>query len=274
MNNALSIDLENWWCNEFFDGYLPEHKEDQILESSSLILNLLDKYNVKATFFVLGKVAQSHLELIEKIAENGHEIACHGYSHKMLHKLGKEGLEKEIIKSKKILNKYKLVGFRAPSFSVNNSTSWVFNILEKHGFEYDSSIFPFKSGLYGVPDAPLHPYKPSEMDVTKNDPDGTIVEFPLTVLRRAGVNIPIAGGFYLRALPLWFLKWAIKKVNDERPAIIYVHPWELYQKTPRINAPLKAKFIAYNGVNSAFRKLESLIKEFRFKTVREILHEV
>lgn len=274
MNNALSIDLENWWCHPFLEGYLPEYKEDQIVESSSLILNLLDKYDVKATFFVLGKVAESHPELIEKIAEGGHEIACHGYSHKMLHKLGREEFEEEIIRSKKILNKYKPVGFRAPAFSVNNSTGWVFNILKKYGFEYDSSIFPFQSGLYGVPNAPLYPYKPSEMDVARNDPDGKIVEFPLTVLRRAGINIPIAGGFYLRTLPLWFLKWAIKKINDERSAIIYVHPWELYQKTPRINAPFKARFIVYNGINSAFSKLESLVKEFRFKPVREVLHEI
>lgn len=274
MINALSIDLEHWWCNEFLTDYLPKNKEVQIIESLNPLLKLLDCYDVKATFFVLGEVAEEYPEVVEDIYERGHEIACHGYSHKTLYKLGKDGFEEEIIKSMKILSKYKPVGFRAPSFSVNNNTGWAFDILEKYGFEYDSSIFPFKTELYGVPNAPLHPYRPSKIDVANNDPYGNIVEFPLTVMRYAGLNIPIAGGFYLRILPLWFLVRAIRKVNSERHAIIYIHPWELYPKTPRMNAPFKSRFIAYYGINSAFKKLENLVKEFRFEPVREVLNDV
>jgi polysaccharide deacetylase family protein (PEP-CTERM system associated) len=246
MINALSIDLEHWWCNEFLTDHLPVNKEVQIVESLNPLLKLLNKYNVRATFFVLGEVAEAYPEIVEDIFENGHEIACHAYSHKTLYKLGKDGFEAEIKKSKKILSKFETIGFRAPSFSVNNTTGWVFDILEKYGFEYDSSIFPIKTELYGVLNAPLGLYKPSKNDVATNDPEGKIIEFPLSVLRFAGMNIPIAGGFYLRTLPLWFLVNAIRKVNKERPAIIYIHPWELYQKTPRMNAPFKSRFIAYN----------------------------
>lgn len=273
MINALSIDLEHWWCNEFLTDYLPIIKEVQIKESLNPILKLLDDYNVRATFFVLGEIAEDYPEVVEEIFERGHEIACHSYSHKTLYKLGKDGFEEEIIKSLKILSKYEPVGFRAPSFSVNNTTGWVFDILEKYGFEYDSSIFPIKTELYGVPDAPLHPYMPSKNDVSKSDPYGKVLEFPLTVIRYAGLNIPVAGGFYLRTLPLWFLIRAIHKVNSERPAIIYIHPHELYPKTPRMDAPFKSRFIAYHGINSAFKKLENLIKEFKFKPVREILND-
>jgi polysaccharide deacetylase family protein (PEP-CTERM system associated) len=274
MINALSIDLEHWWCNEFLTDYIPINKEYQIVESLSPLLKLLDKYHTKATFFVLGEIAEDYPELVDRIFENGHEIACHAYSHRTLYELGKEGFDEEIKKSVRILRKYKPIGFRAPSFSVNNTTAWVFDILEKHKFEYDSSIFPIKTEIYGVPNAPLKIYRPSKMDVAKIDIEGKIVEFPLTVLRYAGLNIPIAGGFYLRALPLWFLLRAIRAVNRERPAIIYIHPWEVYSGTPRINAPFKSRFIANHGINSAFKKLENIVKEFSFKTVREVLDDV
>ena len=274
MINALGVDVEYWWCNEFLTKYLPEKKENQITESIDIILNLLDKYNSKATFFVLGMIAEENPDIIEKIYNKGHEIASHAYSHKTLYELGEEGFEDEIQKSMEIIGKYKPIGFRAPSFSVNNTTKWVFDILEKYGFEYDSSIFPIKTELYGVPNAPLHPYRPSKNDVAKSNHEGKIIEFPLTVLRCAGLNIPIAGGFYLRTLPLWFLIRGMKRVNRDRPAIIYIHPWELYSKTPRMNAPLKSRFIAYNGINSTFKKLETLLQEFSFVPVRELLNDV
>lgn len=274
MINALSIDLENWWCNEFLTDYLPLNKECQIAESLTPLLELLDKYDTQATFFVLGEVAEVHPELVEEIFEKGHEVACHAYSHQTLFKLGKEGFEEEIKRSMKILDKYNPIGFRAPSFSVNNTTLWVFDILEKYKLKYDSSIFPIQTELYGVPNAPLHIYRPSKIDVAKIDMEGKIVEFPLTVLRYAGLNIPVAGGFYLRALPLWFLIRAIRHVNIERPAIIYIHPWEIYPETPRISAPFKSRFIANYGINSAFRKLEILVKDFDFTSVREILNDV
>lgn len=275
MSIALTIDVEHWWCNEFLKRYLPEVKEDQLVESVRFTLDLLDKYGVRATFFVLGSAAEEHPEVLEMIYERGHEIGSHAYSHEPLYRLTKEQFEEEIRKSVRIIYKTigeKPLGFRAPHFSINNKTKWAFEVLEKYGFKYDSSIFPIKTNLYGVPNAPLNIYRPSKEDVSKHDSNGKIVEFPLTVLRLAKVNIPISGGFYLRVLPLSFIKWAIRKISNERPVVIYIHPWEIYPHTPRIRVHPLARFEAYYGTGlPALRKLEVLLKEFKFESIIDIL---
>ena len=274
MMNALTIDLEPWHASEFLAKYLPEEKDDQIEEAVRPILELLDKNKTRATFFVLGSVAEKYPEVVREIYDKGHEIASHAYSHNTLDKLGETKFEEEIEKSVGLLESItgeKPIGFRAPSFSINNSTKWAFKILKDYAFKYDSSIFPIKTMLYGVPNAPLHPYRPSMNDVAQHDPDGDIIEFPMTVFK-LGKNIPVAGGFYLRILPLWFLKLAIKRVNKNRPAIIYVHPWETYPHTPRLKIPLFSKFVTYYGINSALKKFEGLLKTFKFTPVSEVLN--
>ncbi|AKB45786.1 polysaccharide deacetylase family protein, PEP-CTERM locus subfamily (plasmid) [Methanosarcina sp. Kolksee] len=273
MKNALVIDLEHWYSNEFLIDYLPSEKVDQDLEAVKPILDLLDKYNLRVTFCVLGTFAERHPELVKYIHEKGHEIQSHAYSHKTLHELGKDAFEDEIIKSVNLLESItgeKPIGFRAPSFSIDNSTKWAFEVLGKYGFKYDSSIFPIKTMLYGEPKAPVNIYRPSKDNVTKNDPNGNIIEFPMTVLN-FGINFPLAGGFYLRVLPLWFLIFGIKYINKKRPAIVYIHPWETYPKTPRLKLPLFSRFVAYYGINSSLLKLEGLLKEFHFTNIKEIL---
>lgn len=274
MINALSIDLEYWWSIELLNGYVPDKINDLVYESVQPLLNLLDKYNIKATFFVLGMLAEKYPELIEDIYHRGHEIASHAYSHRTLYDLGEQGFEDEIIKSKKILYKYDPIGFRAPSFSIDNKTRWAFRILKNCGFKYDSSIFPFRTMLYGVPGAPLCIYRPSEEDVSCHDENGGITEFPLTVINMGRLNLPISGGFYLRILPLRLLKRCLHGVNKERPAIVYVHPWEMYSEIPQIDIPLFSRFITYYGINNALAKLESLLIEFKFNTIRDVLDEV
>ena len=280
MINAFSIDLECWYNPELVKDYYHLHhsengvNQDQIVEAVTPLLNLLNKYDTKATFFVLGVVAKEHPELIEMIYEKGHEIGSHAYSHKTLYELGKESFEDEIKLSVELLKgitNEKPIGFRAPSFSIDNSTKWAFEILEKYGFKYDSSVFPIKTKLYGVYNAPLHVYKPSMKDITKEDDDGGIIEFPLTVVKLAGRNIPISGGFYLRAIPFKVLKVAIKKVNKTRPAVIYIHPWEMYTKTPRLNLPMRSRLITYYGIGSAMKKLEGLLRCFKFAPIKEVL---
>ncbi|MFC1992227.1 polysaccharide deacetylase family protein [Chloroflexota bacterium] len=278
MINALCIDFEPWYTPELLRKYIPEakcwDKEDQAVEAVLPILDLLDKYNTKATFAVLGIVAEAHPEIVKSIFEKGHEIASHAYSHRMLNELGREKFEDEIKMSTKLLESItgqKPIGFRAPSFSINNSTKWAFEVLTKYGFKYDASICPVNARLYGVPKAPLHPYRPSLNDVSQEDISGSIIEFPMTAIK-LGVNIPISGGFYFRTLPLWFLKLAIRKVNQTRPALIYIHPWETYPKTPRLkNLPLASRFITYYGIGSALKKFEALLKEFQFQPLREAL---
>ena len=274
MINGISIDLEYWWCNEFLIDHIPEKKDDLIYQSVAPLVDLLEKYNTRATFFVLGVVAEEHPDLIDNIFERGHEIACHSYSHRTLYDLGKEKFDNEIENSKRLLFKYRPIGFRAPSFSLNNSTKWALEILEKYGFQYDSSIFPIKTMLYGVPQAPSQSYRPCYGDVAQHDPNGNIIEFPLTTIKFGNVNIPISGGFYLRVLPLWFLIRGIKCVNRDRPAVIYIHPWETYPKTPRMEVSAFSKFVAYQGISSSLKKLESLLKNFKFKPIRDVLDEV
>ncbi len=273
MINALSIDLEYWYSAELVKRFVPEKKEDQVIEAIMPLLSLLDKYDIKATFFVLGTLAEKYAELIKLIHGKGHEISSHAYSHKTLYELGEVGFEVEIIKSNNILKsitKESPIGFRAPTFSINNSTKWAFKILAKYGFKYDSSIFPIKTKLYGVPNSPITPYKPSENDVSKHDPDGEIIEFPLSVAK-IGINIPIAGGFYFRFLPAYFIENAIRVINKTRPVVIYLHPWEMNTNTPRISLPLSSRFITYHEISSTSNKLEGLIKKFKFAPIREVL---
>ena len=273
MINALTIDLEFWYSSEFVRRFVVEESEDLIVEMTKPILDVLDAHNVRATFFVLGEVAERYPALVEDIYAGGNEIASHAYSHKTLYELGKDEFENEIKLSMELLRriiKEKPIGFRAPSFSVNNSTGWVFDILEKHGFKYDSSIFPIRTKLYGVPNAPLHIYKPSADDVAKEDPNGKMIEFPMTVFE-FGKRIPISGGFYLRAMPFWLLTSLLKKVNRTRAGMIYVHPWETYSKTPILKLPLSSRFITYYGIGSALNKLKGLLKNFDFAPARDVL---
>ena len=273
MINAVSIDLEFWYSGEPFSNYLKDKVDTQIEDSTDFLLALLNKYNVRATFFVLGELAEGYPSLIKMIHKQGHEISSHGYSHKKLYMLNKDSFEKELKKSIEILESItgeKPIGFRAPNFSLDNSTKWVFRTLEKYGFKYDSSIFPIKTQFYGVPNAPLEPYKLSMDDITKIDDNSKIIEFPLSVVKIIK-NVPIAGGFYFRILPFSFIRLAIKKVNKDRPIIVYIHPWEIYPKTPKVNIPFPINFLSYYKMESVLKKFENILKNFKFAPIKEVL---
>ena len=275
MINALSIDLEYWYSAELVRKKTSEkdiYPKD--LECSVLpLLELLDKYHTKATFFILGAVAEEQPDIIRKIHDRGHEIASHGYSHIPLNELGKQKFEEEIKKSVtllKAITKKKILGFRAPSFSIDPSTKWAFQVLEEYGFRYDSSIFPMKTKLYGVKHAPISIYKPSKEDITRHDESSTLIEFPLTVYKSV-LTLPISGGFYFRLFPYFLLKYWYHQINKKRPFVLYFHPWELSIDTPRIELPIVDKFITYHGIKSALSKFEILLQDFKFKPIKDIL---
>lgn len=275
MINALSIDLEYWYSAEFVRKKISEKDVSSGDLDSSVVplLELLDKYTTKATFFVLGMVAEEHPDLIRVINARGHEIASHGYSHIPLYELGKKEFELEIKKSLQILQSLitdDILGFRAPSFSINSSTPWAFQVLDDHGFRYDSSIFPIKTKLYGVPDAPLTIYKPSKEDITQHDEHSPIIEFPLAVYK-SGFTIPVSGGFYFRLYPYFLLKQWYHQINTKRPFVLYFHPWELFKDTPRVELPMTNRFITYHGIGSALNKFERLLHDFSFKPIRDVL---
>jgi polysaccharide deacetylase family protein (PEP-CTERM system associated) len=259
----LSFDLEFWYNSEFIKNYIPkgiESFDDKTIESTIPLLKILKRFNTKATFFVLGKVAEKYPDLIRQIANDGHEIASHGYSHKTLNDLTPIEFEEEIKKSVRLLEKIngvKPIGFRAPNFSLNNKTKWALKILERNGFKYDSSIFPFKTPLYGDSKAPLEIYK-----ISKN-----ITEFPIAVYQKAALRIPIAGGFYFRLIPLSIYQTILVSIQKKRDAVIYLHPHELYNFIPNLKIPWWKKKLKYWGVNNSLVKFEELLKKFELISI-------
>ena len=268
--NILTIDVEDWYKDtdiSTWDSY-----EDRVVESTNKILRILDESNNYATFFVLGYVAEHFPELIKDIKDKGHEIATHGYSHTPITYQRPSEFEKNLLKSIRILEnitKDKISGHRACQFSITEETSWAIDILEKSGLEYDSSVFPVKTPLYGVPDAPLYPYHISSSNIRGDDKQKDFLEIPLSVCKIPGIkkNMPIAGGFYLRFLPYKFIKYGIKKINKEnQPAVCYIHPWELDPDMPKIDNP---NWCDYYNLSNAEKKFKRLLRDFKFISIRK-----
>lgn len=267
--NILQIDVEDWYCDldiKQWGAY-----EDRVVQNTNKILAMLKKEKVKATFFVLGYVAEHFPQLVKNIANEGHEVASHGYNHKPLTKQTPSEFEEDLLKSLKILKEIigeEVWGYRAPQFTVVEKTSWAINILKKNGLRYDSSIFPVKTPLYGVPDAPLFPYRISSANIKRDNPKEDFLEFPLSVYRIPIIkkNVPIAGGFYLRFFPYGFISYAIKKINEKnQSAICYLHPWELDSQNPRISA---LKWYHYYRLGSTEKKFKQLLKNFKFTSTK------
>ncbi len=272
--NALSIDLEEWYHSELVEGR--RSSSSQVGEATRPILDLLDRYQTKASFFVVGELAEQNPDLIKTIFDRGHEIGCHTFSHTLVWNLGeslfREDLERFHLLMQKILGRVEIKGFRAPCFSIDNRNTWALKVLLDFGYRYDASIFPLKiNPLYGVRGAPTRPYRISLEDVRKEDPRSPLMEFPLCPLKIGRMKIPISGGFYLRALPLPFLFWGLRRINRTQPFLVYFHPWESYEETPRFKLPIYKRIISYYGIPSALRKLEFLFKHFRFARVDQVL---
>jgi len=271
--NILTIDLEDWYHPEYVRDQAPKDREDRVNESSTRTLRLLGEHGVGATFFVVGESVKKHPEILDEIRRSGHEIGFHGYSHKPLWELNADLLRLEIDRFNSLTGE-RCRGFRAPSFSLDNGTRWALRALEDSGIIYDSSIFPARTLLYGVSEAPMEPYRPSHEDVSKRDDSQDLLEFPLLAYRLAGLRVPAAGGFYLRMLPLSILKRAIRKMNRRgAPAVMFVHNWELDPGTPRLKLGIYRSFVTYYNIEKTGRKLESLLSEFQFECFRDYIEE-
>jgi len=273
MTHALSIDWEYWWCNKFL-GKISNKEELSIEETTIQLLDFLDKYNCKATFFILGLAAKRHPDIIKEIYKRGHEIGSHGYSHTSLFELTKKEFEDEINKSLNTLSQYKVKGFRAPYFSVSNANKWYLNILNKYGFVYDSSIIPTKLALNGILKAPSVIYKPSELDITTHSDSAKLIEIPLSVTPWL-IKLPFSGGFYARLLPLSLIKLAITKTDKEKPTIFYFHSWEIYNKPPKLSVlTYPPRITTYIGINSIITKLENILKNYKLDTISNVLQNI
>lgn len=273
--NAISIDLEDWYHPELIRKWV-DVPVALIEEATQPLLRLLDQYETKASFFILGEVAEMNPGLIKSIYEKGHEIGCHGFSHKPLWNLDRDVFRKELehfhAVIERILGPVEVKGFRAPTFSMDNRTKWALGVLRDLGYQYDASIFPVKlNRLYGVNGAPLRPYRISLEDVTKTDPEASLIEFPMPMLTFGRIKVPISGGFYLRVCPLPILYWGLKRINDKGPFLVYFHPWEGHVRTPKLKLPLYNRLISYYGCKSALSKVEFLLKHFKFDRVDRVL---
>lgn len=271
--NAMSIDVEDYFQVSAFDGVVPreswEARESRVVANTERLLELFQESGVRATFFVLGWVGQRQPALIKRIAGLGHEIASHGFEHRLVYDQTPAQFRDDVRRSKDMLESTAGVavrGYRAPSFSVVERSLWALEVLIEEGFAYDASIFPIRHDRYGIPGAPRHTH-------VRTTGAGTIIEVPGSTVRCAGVNIPIAGGGYFRLLPYAVTRWGFHRLNngERRPAVFYLHPWEVDPAQPRIEAGVLTRLRHYRNLDKTAARLRALMKEFAFSSIVEAL---
>lgn len=273
---ALSIDLESYWHAELLRTQVDRSQADDRVEAATWpLLEKLADYGIRATFFAVGEVVAAHPDLIRAIVAAGHELGCHTYSHRPLWELDKTSFEEEIVQFEQVVEKtvpdVKPRGFRAPTFSLSPATSWALDVLARHGYSYDSSVFPMKTPLYGVPGAPAAPYRPAP-DLKHTAPDAPLLEWPMTAWRIGPAVIPVCGGFYLRVLPMPLILHGLKAAAQHGPIVIYLHPWELDPGTPRLPLSLQNRLITYHNVGRPMQqRLQRLLDAFDFQPMGDIL---
>ncbi len=271
--NALTVDVEDYFHVAAFSGSIAPHEweqwESRIEQNTDILIELFHRFGAKATFFVLGWVAERHPALVRRIAEHGHEVASHGYSHQMVYNQTPEVFREETRRCKRLLEdiiQRPVLGYRAATYSITEKSLWAMEILIDLGFRWDSSIFPVKHDLYGLPGSPVHPH------VWQSSQRRRIVEFPLSTFHLAGQTVPVAGGGYFRLYPYWLTRWGLRSINAKgQPFIFYVHPWEIDPYQPKVEANWLSRFRHYNNLEKAYPRLERLLGEFAFSTVSTVL---
>ena len=276
MRNALTVDLEEYFQVAAFAGVIDpgdwERYPPRAGECTRRILDLFDRYGVRGTFFVLGWVAEREPAVVREIRRRGHEIASHGYAHQLIYRQGPDLFRRDIRRARGILEDITgepVRGYRAPSYSITAASLWALDILIEEGFSYDSSIFPIRHDIYGIPDAPRFPH-----DISR--PAGTIREFPISTVqigrRGSGVRLPVGGGGYLRLLPAAWFRRSFRRLNRlGQPAVLYFHPWEIDPGQPRIAAGLRSRFRHYLNLERMEGRLESLLATLPFAPMGEVL---
>ena len=276
MLNALTIDVEDYFQVEAFARQIDPKTWDsyprRVEKNTDRILALLEQRGVRATFFILGWVAERCPDLVKRIQGLGHEIGCHSYGHQAIYNGTYEDFERDLRRAKAVIENITgraLKSYRAPSFSITSRTMWALGVLAEEGFENDSSIFPIAHDLYGIPDAPRFPY------IKVLDSEHVIKEFPPSTLRFCDKNFPIGGGGYLRLLPYGWTASAIRRLNEveKQPVMVYFHPWEIDPDQPRIAATWRSRFRHYQNLASTEKKLLKLLDNFSFSTMEGVLAE-
>ncbi|MDA8165877.1 MAG: DUF3473 domain-containing protein [Desulfobacteraceae bacterium] len=265
IRNYLTIDVEDYYQVSAFEKVCGPGRWDgypsRVVANTERILEALDRYGVKATFFVLGWTASRFPHLVRKIDGKGHEIGCHSYYHRLVYTLSPEEFRRDTAQAKETLEQItgkEVRGYRAPSYSIVRGCGWAFDILEELGFRFDSSIFPIRHDRYGVPDAPRFRYEV---------PGRRLVEYPLSTVLLWDRRIPVAGGGYFRLFPYWFVRRSLAAINrrEREPFVFYLHPWETDPGQPRIRGagPL-SKFRHYVNLAKTAPRFEQLLNDFAF----------
>lgn len=277
ISNAMTIDVEDYFHVSAFTNNVDREKwgnyESRVERNTRRILEIFEQKDLKATFFVLGWVAEKYPQVIREVYEYGHEVACHGYSHQLVYNQTEKVFREETFKAKQILEdiiQAPVYGYRAASYSITADSLWALDVLADAGFEYDSSIFPIHHDRYGIPGAQVWPH-------ILTTPNGsTIKEFPLSTAQYMGYKIPVAGGGYFRLFPYKFIKMGLTKINkhNRKPFVFYLHPWEMDPEQPRISASPLSRFRHYNNLEKCEHRLRKLISDFKFTTIHNVLRDM
>ena len=275
--NAITVDVEEHFQVSAFEGVVDRDQwagmESRVEANTDRLLELFDRAGVKATFFILGWVAERHPGMVRRISGAGHEIGSHGYSHRLIYNQTPEEFRSETERSKKLLEDSSgaaVLGYRAASFSIVRGNAWALDTLAACGFRYDSSLFPVIHDRYGFRGIPRHPFR------LRTPSGATLAEVPPSTLSAGSMTLPVAGGGYLRFYPLPLTRWAVGRLNrkERMPANLYVHPWEVDPEQPRIaGAPLRSRFRHYVNLGSTLDKVRNLLETFRFGPLCQVLEE-
>jgi polysaccharide deacetylase family protein (PEP-CTERM system associated) len=271
--NAMTIDVEDYFHVSAFDGVVPRRRwdtlESRVCANTDRVLSVLEAAGVRGTFFVLGWVAVRHPDLVRRIAAQGHEIASHGFAHRLVYDQTLTAFREDVTRAKRVLEEAagtEVRGYRAPSYSITPRSLWAIDILIEAGYTYDASIFPIHHDRYGIPVSARHPYR-IERDA------GSVLEVPGSVARVLGMNLPVGGGGYFRILPYAWTRWGLDRINrgEGRAAVFYLHPWELDPDQPRLAAGLLSRFRHYRNLHLTEQRLRRLLDDFSFAPIASVM---
>jgi len=245
--------------------------QSRVVANTERLLDLFDEYDVRSTFFVLGWVADRHPALVRAIVARGHELASHGYAHRLVYSQTEREFREDVRRAKGLLEDaggVAVYGYRAPSFSVTSRSLWALDVLLEEQYRYDASIFPIRHDRYGIPDAPRWPHAIER-------PAGRVFEVPGSTVRLGGTNLPVAGGGYFRILPYAWTRFGISRVNrvERQPIVFYLHPWEIDPAQPRLPAGRLSRFRHYRNLHKTEHRLRRLMQDFQFASLASVLPE-
>ncbi len=269
--NALSVDVEDYFQVQAFADVIPRARWESIPRrvdaNMDRILAQFARHRTRATFFTLGWIAERHPALVRRIVAEGHELASHGFDHLLADRMAEAAFRADVGRTRKLLEDVggtPVIGYRAPTFSINRRNPWAFAALQAEGYRYSSSVFPVRHDLYGVPDAPRGPYRPEGT---------TLWELPMTTVRLLGRNLPCSGGGYFRLMPYALYRAGLRRVNarEGRPGIFYFHPWEIDPEQPVVaGADWRARFRHRVHLRRMSARIERLLSDFAWDRMDQV----